>query len=239
LALTQSQIRSLKRKAANNSLEVEYLLKVAAKGDASAALLLRQLKAEHGWSDTGRGRDGKVVPLGRWPDVVCCFLEHGYDGVVTLACKKRKTFAEFCISLLTELKAPSSVRALIRLGGGVLREPARDPRLALLLAGAFNLLLSFKGAPQVKETTTATIRKFLHGLLQLELSEPERATCVCALRGVGEETSIALIAGLLQFRGVWSGVKAHTVRQIRKRTRRCSKLPLGRGIPETGGIPPE
>jgi hypothetical protein len=66
---------------------VEHLLKVATIGDATDAPFLRALKAEHGWSESGREGRARVVPFGRWSDTVCRFLEDGYKGLVQLAGK--------------------------------------------------------------------------------------------------------------------------------------------------------
>jgi hypothetical protein len=61
VALTAAQRRTLSRKAADRSLEVENLLKVAVNGDAADATFLRALMAEYGWSKSGReGRN--LVP---------------------------------------------------------------------------------------------------------------------------------------------------------------------------------
>jgi hypothetical protein len=219
LPLTDSQVRSLRRKAAAGSLEVEHLLKVAALGDASDAPLLRQLRAAYGWPDSGRPGDDPVVPLGRWADVVCTFLKQGYAGLIRLA-RQDPGAVEFCIGLLEEKKTPESVAALLAIGGGVIDRPGSDRRLALRLAGALNLLLAFKGAPRIDEATAARVREFLHRLLSLDLSEAERAVCVCALRGVGDERSLGLIGRLPPFGGSWSGLAESASRQIKSRLRR-------------------
>ncbi len=85
MALPASVARLLKKKAVDNSLEVEDLLKVAARGDASDAIFLRRLKDEHAWSDSGLEHGARVVPLGQWVNVICCYLERGYAGLVELA----------------------------------------------------------------------------------------------------------------------------------------------------------
>ena len=103
MGLTTAQRRTLSRKAVDNSLEVEHLLKVATIGDAADAPFLRVLKGEHGWSDTGREGRKLVVPFGRWADTVCRFLEDGYLGLVQAA-KDPPDAADFCVSVLEELK---------------------------------------------------------------------------------------------------------------------------------------
>src|SRR4051794_17121597 len=122
MGLTAAQRRTLSRKAADNSLEVEHLLKVATLGDASDAPFLRALREEHDWSDSGREVGTLVVPFGRWADTVCRFLEHGYPGLVQLA-KDSDTAAEFCVGVLEELNSPASVPAILVIGGPVIERP--------------------------------------------------------------------------------------------------------------------
>jgi hypothetical protein len=218
MGLSAGQRRTLSRKAANNSLEVEHLLKVAMTGDATDAPFLRTLKEEHGWSDTGREGRVRVVPFGRWSDSVCRFLEDGYAGLVQLAGKSTKA-AEFCISVLEEVKTPESVAALLAIGGPLIAHPEENVRLAILIADAINLLLSFKGGPVIDASVEQQVREFLHRLLAGELSEVQRASVVCALRGVGDITSVALIGSLSPFRGCWAGLEQSAARQIKQRLR--------------------
>jgi hypothetical protein len=219
VALTDAQRRHLRRKAADSSLEVESLLRLAARGDSSDAPFLRALKAEFRWSDTGRQGRGRVVPLGRRADVVCRFWEGGYAGVVRMA-RGSAEAADFCAALLEELKTPESVSALLAIGGPVVERPEADVGLAVRLADGFNLLLSTpKGAVAVGAAVERRVRTFLHRLLALALAEEQRATAVCALRGVGDAESVALIAGLPPFGGCWAGLEKSAVRQIQKRAR--------------------
>jgi hypothetical protein len=219
MGLTAAQRRTLSRKAADNSLEVEHLLKVAELGDATDAPFLRALKSEHGWSESGREGRKRVVPFGRWSDTVCRFLEDGYSGLVQAA-KDSSEAAEFCVSLLEELKTAESVAAILAIGGPVLERPAADVKLAVRLADAFNFLLSFKGAPAIAPAVEREIREFLHHLPAAELSEEQRASLVCALRGVGDAESAALVASLPPFRGCWAGLERLAIRQIKRRVRR-------------------
>jgi hypothetical protein len=220
MGLTAAQRRTLSRKAADNSLEVEHLLKVAELGDASDAPFLRALRSEHGWSATGREGRSLVVPFGRWADVVCRFLEDGYPGLVQAA-KEPDGAAEFCVSLLEQLKTAASVSALLAVGGPVIDRPAGDIKLALRLANGFNHLLSFKGAPAIAPTVEGQVRQFLHRLLAIDLSNVKRASVVCALRGVGDAESAALIGSLPPFSGNWADLERVAVRQIKQRGRRA------------------
>src|SRR5262245_31694251 len=175
MGLTAAQRRKLSRKAADNSLEVEHLVKVAEIGDATDAPFLRALKDEHGWSDAGREGRKPVVPLGRWADTVCRFLEDGYPGLVRAARDSIQS-AEFCVGVLEGLKTAASVSAILAVGGTVIERPAADVKLAVRLADGFNCLLSFKGAPAIAPADEKQVREFLHRLLAVELSEGQRAS---------------------------------------------------------------
>lgn len=221
MGLTAAQRQTLSRKAADNSLEVEHLLKVAAIGNAADAPFLRALKGEHGWSDTGReGRD-RVVPFGRWVDTVGRFLEDGYDGLVRLYGESAGA-AEFCIGVLEEVRTPESVSALLVVAGPVTERPAADVRLAVRLADGFNRLLSFKGGQAITPAVEQRAREFLHRLLALELTEAQRASAVCALRGVGDASSLSLVGGLPPFTGSWAGLEGAAAKQIRQRLQQAS-----------------
>ncbi len=222
MGLTAAQRRTLSRKAAGNSLEVEHLLKVAAFGDASDAPFLRALKGEHGWSDTGREGRTRVVPFGRWADTVCRFLEDGYSGLVQ-ATKDSAEAAEFCVSVLEGLKTAASVSAILAIGERVIEQPADDVKLAVRLADGLNLLLSFKGAPGIPPEVERKAREFLYRLLAVELSEVQRASVVCALRGVGDAESATLVASQPPFGGSWAGLEQLAVRQIKRRLRRAKR----------------
>lgn len=223
MALTADQRRTLSRRAADNSIEVEHLLEVAAVGDSSDASFVRSLKNEYGWSNTGRVGASRVVPFGRWADTVCRFLEEGYVGLVAMAGETAGA-AEFCIGLLEEIRTPESVSAVLAIGRTLIEQPAIDVPLAVRMAGALNLLLSFNGAPAVAPTVEHEVREFLHRLLDVELSEDQRASAVCALRGVGNESSAARIAALPPFQGCWAGLEALAARQIKKRLRRSGQV---------------
>jgi hypothetical protein len=74
----------------------------------------------------------------------------------------------------------------------------------------------------VCEQTAAQLRGFLHAVLEHELSESQRATAVCALRGVGDESSVERISALPVFDGPWSGLESTVTRAIRRRLSRSA-----------------
>jgi hypothetical protein len=218
MALSAAQIRLLKRKAAANTLEVENLIKVALVGGPGDAPLLRQLKAEHRWSNSGRKGRTRVVPFGRWAEVVCCYLEDGSPGLIRLA-RGDKRFFDFCVSLLEEFPTSEGMAALLAIGREVLDDPATNRPRALRLAWAFNCLLSCNGQPELPDVEARQVRAFLHRLLSSRLSQGERVGCVCALRHVGDASSLELVEQLPPFTYPWAGVERVICRQLKKRLR--------------------
>jgi hypothetical protein len=224
MALSSSAKRLLKRKADDDSLEVEDLLRVIARAGASDASFLRRLKDENGWPDAGWMNGSRVVPFGRWVDVICCYLERGYAGLVESArARTDNDVAMFCVGLLEELKTPASVAALLAIGENIIERPEADRALSLRLARAFNLVLSFKDAPEVDREAIANVREFLHRTLLIDLSEAERAACVYALRSVGDSESLRLIATLPIFQGPYAGLEASASKAIKQNLRRWSR----------------
>lgn len=88
------------------------------------------------------------------------------------------------------------------------------------LATAFNLILSFDGAPQIGLPTSKALRNFLHECLALELSPSDLCVVVCALRGVGNEDSIAKIKKLPVFTYPYEGLEREVIAKIRRRLKR-------------------
>jgi hypothetical protein len=147
------------------------------------------------------------------------YLEGGADALVAYARRDEPKSFYFATSILSELKSAASVLAFAELAAGIESDLSRCIEDAIKLAEAINLALSFKGAPVVYEQTAAELRRFLHAVLQQELSEPQRATVVCALRGVGDESSVQLIGAMPGFVAPWSGLESTAIKAIRKRLR--------------------
>src|SRR5947207_1975199 len=82
-----------------------------------------------------------------------------------------------------------------------------------------------KKPPPVPATTQSQLRTFLHAVVRQKLSEKERGTVVCALRGVGNDESIELISNLPKFGGSWKGLELSAGKAIRKRLRQLVKAP--------------
>ncbi len=192
---------------------------LARDADASVGPVLRELAARHAWSHKEFIGKTRVVPLGRWAEVVSEYLERGHAGVVALAkgVRTRETHAAMCIDLLSELHVPESVAALKAIGKPVWTRPANDLALSLWLVNAFNLLLSFENAPEIDDATRKSVREFLHRVLVLGHDDSTRASVVCALRGVGDARSVELIKRVPAFAHPWAGLERLALRQIERR----------------------
>jgi hypothetical protein len=207
----------IERKARDNSLEVEDLLDTVHAPDAEFGEFLLALARELDWSEEGIVDGRRVVPFRRWATVVATYHEQGIPGLISLIRRDEETVpATFVFGVLKQLKSIESVRAVLEILGDAANEPGRDLELADMAATTFNLILSFEGRPDLPQTVEADVRGFLHALLELELSEPDQAAAVLALRGVGDETSLELIKKFT-FDDAWSDTVPATRRSIVQR----------------------
>jgi len=217
-----SAIAKLRRLAAKDAVEVEHLSALAVIGDAKAVPVVRELHERYAWPRDNREGDKHVVPLGRWAEVVCAYLAGGTDALVAYARREEPKSFYFAVSILRELKSAASVLAFAELATEVERNPRAHIEDAVELADAINLALSFKGAPVVYEQAAGELRSFLHAVLRQELSEAQRAAVVCALRGVGDKSSVELIGRMPAFVAPWNGLESTAIKTIRKRLRQPS-----------------
>src|SRR5690348_14306473 len=104
MSLTKSQMATLKRKAADNSLEVEHLLKIAKTADVSAVPLLTDLAARHDWSYTGWEGETRVVLFAKWVEAISVYLTDGCDGLVSYAQRPPSESWSFALSVLESLR---------------------------------------------------------------------------------------------------------------------------------------
>jgi hypothetical protein len=195
-ATIDSKLANLRRRAAKGDLEVEHLVAFAVGGDRSAAPAIRELKARHKWPHSHLVGGRHVVPLGRWADVTCSYLEGGCDALLAYARRPEADAFSFAVHVLSELKSAPAAAALAELSREVAAALPRRLAEAKTLADAISVTMSFDGAPALDRPTAATIRSFLHRLLSQDLNVPWRLTAVYALRGVGDEDSIRLISSM-------------------------------------------
>ena len=212
MALTDSQVRALRRRVRAGALEVEHLLKVASAGDPADAPILRRLALDFEFP-RGSGGAGHPVPLGTWTDVACVFLEQGYPGLERL-CDTRRLLP-FCLGLLEELHTAPCLEVLNRLAAGCSMRADR-----LRVASTVNLVCSFQPPPDIPAEARAAARAWLHDLLEEVVQPDARAIAVCALRGVGDSVSLKKIAELPPFPHPWEGLEKSATRAIKRRLRR-------------------
>ena len=168
----------------------------AARGDARAVPVIRELQRLHRWPH-GYLVDGRhVVPLGRWADVVCTYLEGGCDALREYARWSEPDSFSFAVSVLEELKSAVAAKTLAELAGEVAAALPKRLADAKKLAEAINFTMSFDEAPRLDRATAAKLRSFLHDLLNQRPDVVWRMTAVYALRGVGDEESLRMLAAM-------------------------------------------
>lgn len=210
------KLTTLRKKALRNQLEVEHILGAAKELVPGLADELDRLVVECGWNDGGHTPEGLVIPFRRWALTASTYCRSGSLGLVLLA-QNEPIYLSFVFSLLTELHSREALEAVMTLSLAAFHEPATNRSLSLQAAGTFNFLLSFPPIIPVTPEECETIRTFLHRLLPLTSSSVERASVLGALRGVGNEESVRLIAAGTPLTYPWEGVESTVNRVIRKR----------------------
>ena len=217
---TTTKLHALRRKARTNSAEVEDVLAVAASGTRADAAALRLLADEHQWS-RGPGGHGQQVPLGTWVDVTCAFLESGFAAVDAFASDQDRL--AFALGLLSKQRIAESVDVL-----NALADRFADTESRTKIAAALNLVCSFRGSPDLSPAASARARAWIHALLA---GPPlAQAIAACALRGVGDAESIALLSRMERLPPPWAGIEQQAIRAIKKRARRDSLRPPNSGL---------
>jgi hypothetical protein len=214
----QKRLQSLGRRAAAGDVEVEHLVEFAVRGDKAAVSAIKDLSKNHNWPLTKHVGGARVVPLARWAEVVCVYLEEGCDGLIRHSQSLDEDAFSFAVSIFEELKTADAVAALAKLAGDASIQ-ARALKDQLDLADAINLTCSFDEAPAISDDDAIKMRGFLHDLIPKTTVDSERARIVCALRGVGNADSIERIAGLSQFNRPWSNTQSLARKAIENRIR--------------------
>ena len=223
------KIDDIRRKADRGTLEVEHLLQAAVAHLPGLSAELQRLSAQHAW----RGEELEAashVPLATWAAVICAYSDAGLEGLRKLAPR----YASCSIGLLKEIRSAEAVAALLSWWPDAISQPASERTLAWRIAAALNLMLSFKQAPQISDAHQAAVRQFAHDLYLAADSEPNRATALLLLRGVGDEQSLAFASSTAEFSGAWSGTKRNVIRAIQRRVGANDKPVTVRA--EVGGL---
>ena len=226
-------MKTLLRRAAKDRVEVEYLVTLAATRDPSLAPRLRALKEQHGWTETGfiPGTTNRHVPLGRWSDYVCAYLESGPGRLVELALSRSEATRSrvdglvpcgFALGVLQGVKSAGSVRAVVTIGRGLLADPTLDPGPGESSAlgecvASLNLLLSFGQPEGLESEDRDDARIFLQGLLDRDWAPVHVATTFLALRSVGDASTLAILAARPPLPEPWAKVPRLASKAIRSR----------------------
>lgn len=217
MSLTKSQIATLKRKAAENSLEVEHLLKIAKIASVSAVPLLTDLSATHHWSYTGWEGEDRVVPLARWVEVISVYLTGGCDGLVSYAQRPPSESWHFALSVLESLRTPVALFAIAELADLVRDQIDERKEHAQKIVYAMNYILTAKDAPPVPEAVRVRLRDFLHAVLTSSLVDAWVASAIVALGRVGDASSLPIIKNVRPLDKLWSAAPKRALREIKKR----------------------
>ncbi len=209
-------LSSIRRRASNDSLEVEHILEAAALKLDGLPELLDELATAEGWSDTNQLPDGTlVVPLARWARVASAYCHDGMQGLKAVL--EAPGHESFVLALLEELHSAEAVDAIIDFFSRTLDSPADDPALVRKMASTLNQILCFKPEVEITAPTRDRIRVFVTDLLDHCSDQVERAAPVLLLRAVGDDSSLDLLEALPPFTDAWETTIPTTKRAIRKR----------------------
>jgi hypothetical protein len=209
-------LQLLSGKARKGTLEVEHLLKIGASNPPGLAEAVQRLSDELQWPRFRPIGGGALkVPLADWADVVIAYARFGLAGLEPLLSRAR--YASLVLALLIEIRSSEAVEALLQLFHQTVQAPGSNLERSLEVASAVNLLLSFKNPPSISGEQETRLRGFLHQLLGQHLTEAQRATVICALRGVGNSETLDLLRSMADFNYSYAGLKASAIRAVRKR----------------------
>ena len=209
------KLARIERLAATGELEVEHLLAILHCQEPDAAQRLARLSSEHGWSDVPEAALQATVPFATWVRVISSYLLSGIEGLTKIARENVNT--PFVLAVLEELGDVGAVQGMLTIFKREIDAPESNVPVSFGIASSLNQILSFKSAPKISDTEARQIRTFLLKLYPLAVRDVDRATIVLALRGVGDQDTLAFLATVRAFSGAWSEVKATTVRSIKKR----------------------
>ena len=211
-------IKTLRKKARNDSLEVEHILQAAVEKQLGLAEELARLAAAHNWVTQGLQPDGtRVPPFAKWAAVASAYATEQFSGLRVLAQEKENI--SFIIGLIEEIHTNESISFLLELSQKCLSDLAQFGEEALRVAETFNVLLSFKQPVTVTNTQAKAIQDFLFTLYPHAKSEIKRAIVLLALRGIGDREAIKFVESALDFDGSLAATKASVLRAVRKRVK--------------------
>lgn len=202
-------------KALSGSLEVEHLLDLALVGDLKTAEFLSHLCDSLDWQDAD-SLPGNSVPYRAWATVVKVYLKDSYAGLEALA---QHGYINFIIALLEHLHTSDSLTTILRIFPRAIENPKDYEDLSDSIVSAINVILSFPPAVCVSKSTEDTLREFVHGYIESTNDEHRYGTALCALRDIGDESSIKLIKSKSKLSGQWLGTESIVIGKITDRLR--------------------
>jgi hypothetical protein len=203
--------------ADGNAIDPEHLLAFVPTGRADLADGIQSLAEKHQWSREPGGH-GKLPPMGLWADAVACALQRGAAGLTTAALDHSRTLVDREIHLKTlgEFHSAEAATELIGIGERLDRAPAGEA-LRKAVISTLNSILSFPPPVRLEPVVEARGRKIVEERLRSALGDAEFATALCALRGLGDESSLALVRSLGPLPPPWDDVPSVVTKAIRER----------------------
>ncbi|MEQ9849480.1 hypothetical protein [Pectobacterium brasiliense] len=210
------KLSALRAKARRNTLEVEHILAAAKARLPGLRDELNRLSDECSWSHSPYLPDGThVVPLAKWAEIAGTYAEEGIDALGVLADDPENV--AYVIGLLEEIQSHAAVNALMDFFSAVMQTPENAPETAWSLTTAYNSLLSFKDGVVATDEQATAVRSYLMRLLPLATSEHHILLIFCALRGVGDSSSLDLLASQRDLAPPNDTIRASVIRAIRQR----------------------
>ncbi|MEQ9887922.1 hypothetical protein [Pectobacterium zantedeschiae] len=212
------KLSALRVKARRNTLEVEHILTAAKARLPGLRDELNRLSDECSWSRSPYLPDGThVVPLAKWAEIAGAYAEEGIDALGVLADDPENV--AYVIGLLEELQSHAAVNALMDFFSAVMQRPELAPETAWRLTSAYNLLLSFKDGVVATDEQATAVRTFLMRLLPLATTEHQTCLLFCALRGVGDASSLDFLVSHRDLAPPNETIRMTAMRAIRQRLR--------------------
>lgn len=208
---TPSKLRRLEE---NSKLEVENIIEAAFTRDECIATELESMSDDFNWCEENIVDGRRCVPFAKWARFACTFIRDGYTGLVSAYDGEN----DFSLAFLEAYKTPESVYSILeiakKLGNSASVKSKED------IANAINLLLSFKGGSIIDESKIDELRDLLHSYFNQDLEESKKVSIYCALRGVGNQSSIDLIEMQEKLSDPWRGLESQVIKSIRNRVKK-------------------
>ena len=88
------------------------------------------------------------------------------------------------------------------------------------LISALNTTLSFPPVVRVDQDVEEKLREFIHRYIDLTQDEQRYVTAICALRSIGNDSSVKLIKSKKALAGQWKGTEKLVIKKINDRLKR-------------------